>query len=72
MVDATTLRNEFDKIQVTMDSLLPNTDFMVVMLCRCERNVDDKDIPENCIVASMSELEHFYGHYYFDRLKYSL
>jgi hypothetical protein len=62
------INKEYNKIKNSVESLLPETDFICIILGRCEGNFDETKIPTNCIVMSKKEQMTYYGESYYHRL----
>ncbi len=59
---------EYKKINNSVATHLKGTDFVCVILCRCDGNYDPQKLPSKCVVVTRKELEIFYGEPYFHRL----
>ena len=68
IITACTINAEFNKINNSISKCIPGTDFICVILGRCEGKFTEHDLPGKCIVVSEAEQVHFYGPSYFQRL----
>ena len=63
-----TVNREFTKINNTISTHLPGTDFVCIILGFCRGTFDEKRLPSKCVVISREEQMNFYGESYYHRL----
>jgi hypothetical protein len=64
------IEEEYEKVQKSMSDKLPDMNFILIFLLRCETNCSVEDLPPNTILISKSEHESFYGLSLKDRIVY--
>ena len=62
---------EFNKINNVVQECLPGTDFICIILGRCDGKFDENQLPSKCAVVSREEQMEFYGESYYHQLNCS-
>ena len=62
-----TVDHEFNKINEAVSKHVPGTDFVAIILGRCEGTFSD-NLPSKCVVVCKEEQMNFYGESYYHRL----
>jgi hypothetical protein len=68
-IDNRLIDEEYKKVNDSVAKYLPGSDFVFLMLCRRDGNIDHKLLPSKTVVVSKSELLAFYGDSYYQRLE---
>jgi hypothetical protein len=67
VINDSLIRTEYKKIKNVVDTRIPDTYFLCIILGRCEGKFKE-DIPDNCVIVSKEEQKSFYGESYYQRL----
>ena len=62
------INEEYHKVNNSIARHIPNTDFILLVLGRCEGVFDEKMLPSKCAVVAMNEFQEFYGEAYCQHL----
>jgi hypothetical protein len=63
-----TVDDEFNKINNALANHIPGTDFVCIILGRCEGSFTESNLPSKCVVVSREEQLSFYGESFYQRL----
>ena len=63
------ITEEYHKVNDSIANHIPKTDFILLVLGRCEGNYNAERLPSKCAVITLSEFQDFYGDMYFEYLK---
>jgi hypothetical protein len=55
---------EYQKVNTSIAKHIPNTDFILLVLGRCEGDYNVERLPSNCAIVASNELQEFYGEAY--------
>ena len=65
------VNHEFNKINKAIAENLAGTDFVCVILGRCEGTFSENKLPSKCVVVAREDQPSFYGESYYHRLNVS-
>jgi hypothetical protein len=68
VVSDKTVNDEFKKVNDTIATNLPGTNFVSIILGHCDGTFNENKLPAKCIVISRNEQLNFYGVSFYDRL----
>ncbi|KAJ2991733.1 hypothetical protein HDV02_003506 [Globomyces sp. JEL0801] len=63
-----TIEREFNKINNAVSESILGTNFVAIILGRCEGTFSENNLPRNCVVVSKEQQLKFYGESYYHRL----
>jgi hypothetical protein len=67
VINDSLIHDEYNKVKKVVDETLHNTQFLCIILGRCDGRFKDH-LPDNCVIVSKAEQKNFYGESYYHRL----